>query len=223
MVSAMAPRYLRSAVGVATCGLRHRQIPDPVSYAIDIVYRCRWRRRQARLGVAGVGDSISGWRQASVRGGRRRPVPYRWRPDIDTPSPPSPRSTGWTDRGVNVGLSGRGVPPSVHADAFGRDTRTQLAHNDASGPGSAGGSSRTRAACVQLGTGAPEPKRLALAITETPERPLTLVPWTGPDDAGVRHRAFGPRQQRPQRGRQRGRTDRGPSDHRADTQAVTAR
>ena len=37
------------------------------------------------------------------------------RPGIDTLSSPSPRTTRWSDIGVIVGTSGRGVPPMTHA------------------------------------------------------------------------------------------------------------
>jgi hypothetical protein len=40
------------------CHLRHRQVPRPVTYAIDMPYRCRWRSRQVPFRVDGVADSL---------------------------------------------------------------------------------------------------------------------------------------------------------------------
>ena len=73
----------RSSPGPAGPGhLRHRQVRHPVTYAIDMPYRCRWRSRQVPFGVAGVADSL--------RSGHDLPAP---RPGIDTPSSSSPRPT----------------------------------------------------------------------------------------------------------------------------------
>ena len=47
---------------VSPCRLRHRPGTDPVTYAIDIVYWCRWRRRQILGGRGGRG-------RARVEGG----------------------------------------------------------------------------------------------------------------------------------------------------------
>jgi hypothetical protein len=198
-----------SSIGVG--GVDDRWGSRSLAEATDAA-RCRWRRQHVRSrslaeatrAVPGRWlrrDSLSAWRE-SVGPGWALDPPQLRRSGVDALSSPSPRSTGWTDRGVNVGLSGRGVPPPTHADAFGRNTRTQLAHNDASGPrirGSPdpqGGSTPTWVARVKLGAGAAEPKPLALARKETPERPLTSVPH-GLQERGarvVRHRAFGPRQ-----------------------------
>ena len=140
MVSAMASRCL-SAVGgrpghmsptpstdSRSCQLRHRHRLSVSLASAAGAPRCRWRRRQLLRLATDPGSGVDAG-----------PAPDRWS-GVDTPSSRSPRSTGWTDRGVSVGLSGRGVPPATHADAFGRNTRTKSAHNDASKPRTAGGS-----------------------------------------------------------------------------------
>jgi hypothetical protein len=68
---------------------------------------------------------------------RRRvgPDPSVRRPVVGTWSSQSPRAPGWTDRGVIVGTSGRGLPPTAHAHARSPKTRTQTAHNHGPRPG----------------------------------------------------------------------------------------
>jgi len=64
-----------------------------------------WRRhRPVTFAVGNAGGSLRTG-QISAR-----------RPDIDTPSPPTPRSTSPMDTEVIVGSFGRGAPPAAHGD-----------------------------------------------------------------------------------------------------------
>ncbi len=65
---------LAAAGARRACRLRQRQEARSVAYAIGIVYRCRWRRRQVGFEVAGVADR---WRLGRRR---RRPPPRLARP-----------------------------------------------------------------------------------------------------------------------------------------------
>jgi hypothetical protein len=58
-----------------------------------------------------------------------RPVSAVQRPGMNTLSSSSPRTPGWTNIGVGVGLSGRGEPPLAHADVCGRKPPPQRAHD----------------------------------------------------------------------------------------------
>jgi hypothetical protein len=57
------------------------------------------------------------------------------RPRIATLSSPLPRTPGWADIRVNVGTTGRGVPPTAHAHARGRKPTPQTAHDHGPRPG----------------------------------------------------------------------------------------
>src|ERR1700722_6795572 len=80
-----------------------------------------------RNGGGGIGDSPSM---------RRDP---RARPGSGTASPLPPRAPSQTDFEVIVGSSGRGVPPTAHADARGRETHAETAHDHGRPPGPAQG------------------------------------------------------------------------------------
>jgi hypothetical protein len=55
---AVAPPGAPARSPSRACHLRHRQVRRPVTYAIDMPYRCRWRSRQVPFGVDGVADSL---------------------------------------------------------------------------------------------------------------------------------------------------------------------
>jgi hypothetical protein len=110
------------------CRWRSRQIPHPVTDAIDRTYRCRWRRRQIAFRVDGVADSLHSWRQALGPGPTRDPPRYR-RPGTGTPPSPTPRPTSRPDIDATVCTSGRGVPLPEHNDARSRKPPPPTEHN----------------------------------------------------------------------------------------------
>lgn len=100
---------------------------------------------------------------------------------IATLSSPSPRTPGWADIRVNVGTSGREVPPTAHAHALGRKPAPQTAHDYGPRPGRPVGiyhsrpKTLTRHATPRVSTFA----RSRLDLTPAPTQPGTPRPQGG--------------------------------------------
>jgi len=97
------------------------------------------RLSERRVPGSSPGGSTGGSRYGSAALPSPQPThvsrPGVRRQRITTPSSPSPRTPGWTHIRVNVGTSGRGLPPTAHAHAQGRKATPQTAHNHGPRPG----------------------------------------------------------------------------------------